>query len=137
VNDDYRQQYYQHSISESLIISTGKRSSSENQTAGVMQVTLPPELELIVSRQLTSGKYQNAFALRWLCQIEVIRSAIWQSQRYANELLDKQEDIYRGKLGELQQAASIGWEASQRGEIVDGNIAMDQIRSNLKSRYSK
>jgi antitoxin ParD1/3/4 len=86
-----------------------------------MQVTLPPELELIVSRQLTSGKYQNA--------IEVIRSAI--------ELLDKQEDIDRGKLGELQQAASIGWEASQRGEIVDGNIAMEQIRSNLKSRYSK
>jgi antitoxin ParD1/3/4 len=86
-----------------------------------MQVTLPPELELIVSRQLTSGKYQNA--------IEVIRTAI--------ELLDKQEDIYQGKLGELQQAASIGWEASQRDEVVDGNIAMDRIRSNLKSRYSK
>jgi antitoxin ParD1/3/4 len=86
-----------------------------------MQVTLPPELELIVSRQLTSGKYQNA--------LEVIRNAI--------ELLDKQEDIYQGKLGELQQAASIGWEASQRGEVVDGTIAMEQIRSNLKSRYSK
>ncbi len=94
-----------------------------------MQVTLPPELELIVSRQLTSGKYQNA--------IEVIRTAIWQSQRYAIELLDKQQDIYQGKLGELQQAASIGWEASQRGKVVDGNIAMEQIRSNLKSRYSK
>ena len=86
-----------------------------------MQVTLPPELELIVSRQLTSGKYQNA--------IEVIRTAI--------ELLEQQEDIYQGKLGELQQAASIGWEASQRDEVVDGNIAMEQIRSNLKSRYSK
>ncbi|WP_309741610.1 MULTISPECIES: type II toxin-antitoxin system ParD family antitoxin [unclassified Chamaesiphon] len=93
----------------------------EQIRAGVIQVTLPPELELIVSRQLTSGKYQNA--------IEVIRTAI--------ELLDKQEDIYQGKLGELQQAASIGWEASQRGEVVDGNIAMEQIRSNLKSRYSK
>jgi antitoxin ParD1/3/4 len=86
-----------------------------------MQVNLPPELELIVSRQLTSGKYQNA--------IEVIRTAI--------ELLDKQDDIYQGKLGEIQQAASIGWEASQRGEVVDGNIAMEQIRSDLKSRYSK
>jgi antitoxin ParD1/3/4 len=85
-----------------------------------MQVNLPPELELIVSRQLTSGKYQNA--------IEVIKTAI--------ELLDKQDDIYQGKLGELQQAASIGWEASQRGEVVDGNIAMEQIRADLKSRYS-
>jgi antitoxin ParD1/3/4 len=86
-----------------------------------MQVTLPPELELIVSRQITSGKYQNA--------IEVIRTAI--------ELLEQQEDIYQGKLGELQQAAHIGWEASQRGEVVDGSIAMEQIRSNLNSRYTK
>jgi antitoxin ParD1/3/4 len=86
-----------------------------------MQVTLPPELELIVSRQLTSGKYQNA--------IEVIRTAI--------ELLEQQEDIYQGKLGELQQAAQVGCEASKRGEVVDGSIAMAQIRSNLKSRYSK
>jgi hypothetical protein len=45
--------------------------------------------------------------------------------RTAIELLDKQEDIYQGKLGELQQAASICWEASQRGEVVDGNIAID------------
>ena len=86
-----------------------------------MQVTLPPELELIVSRQLNSGKYQNA--------IEVIRTAI--------ELLEQQDDIYQGRLGELRQAAQVGWEASQRGEVVDGNIAMEQIRSNLKSRYSK
>jgi antitoxin ParD1/3/4 len=86
-----------------------------------MQVTLPPELELIVSRQLTSGKYKNA--------IEVIKTAI--------ELLEKQEDIYQGKLGELQQIALLGWEASQRGEVVDGKIVMKQIRSNLKSRYTK
>jgi antitoxin ParD1/3/4 len=57
--------------------------------------------------------------------------------RTAIKLLDKQEDIYQGKLGELKQAASIDWEASQRGEVADGNIAMEQIRSNLKSRYSK
>ena len=86
-----------------------------------MQVTLPPELELIVSRQLTSGKYQNA--------IEVIRTAI--------ELLEQQEDIDRGRLGELKQAAQVGWEASQRGEVVDGQIAMEQIRSNLNSRSTK
>lgn len=86
-----------------------------------MQVTLPPELELIVSRQLTSGKYQNA--------IEVIRTAI--------ELLEQQEDIDRGRLAELIQAAQVGWEASQRGEVVDGQIAMEQIRSNLNSRSTR
>ena len=57
-----------------------------------MEVILPPELELIVSRQLTSGKYQDPIA--------VIRAAI--------ELLEQQDDIYQGKLGELQQAAQIG-----------------------------
>ena len=84
-----------------------------------MEVILPPELELIVSRQLTSGKYQDPIA--------VIRAAI--------ELLEQQDDIYQGKLRELQQAVKVGWEASQRGEVVDGIIAMEQIRSNLRSRY--
>jgi antitoxin ParD1/3/4 len=86
-----------------------------------MQVVLPPELELIVSRQLTSGKYPDPIA--------VIRAAI--------ELLEQQEDIYQGKLGELQQAAQVGWEASQQGEVVDGKIAMAQIRENLQSRDTK
>jgi antitoxin ParD1/3/4 len=85
-----------------------------------MQVILPPELELIVSRQLTKGKYQDAIA--------VIRAAI--------ELLEQQEDLDRVKLENLQQAAQIGWEASQRGEVVDGKIAMEQIRTNLQSRYT-
>jgi antitoxin ParD1/3/4 len=85
-----------------------------------MQVTLPPELELIVSRQLTSGKYQDV--------ISVIQAAI--------ELLEqKEDDIYQEKLGDLQQAAQIGWEASQKGEVVDGSIAMAQIRANLKSQH--
>lgn len=85
-----------------------------------MQVVLPPELELIVSRQLTSGKYQDPIA--------VIRAAI--------ELLEQQEDSYKGKLGQLQQAAKVGWEASQRGEVVDSKIAMAQIRANLQSRHT-
>jgi antitoxin ParD1/3/4 len=85
-----------------------------------MQVILPPELESMVSRQLTSGKYSDAMA--------VIRAAI--------ELLDQQEaSIYQGKLEELQQIAQVGWEASQQGNVVDGNVAMKQIRTNLQSRY--
>jgi predicted N-acetyltransferase YhbS len=53
------------------------------------------------------------------------------------ELMDQQEDIYQGKLGELKQAAQLGLEAAQSGEVVEGSIAMEQIRANLKSRYSK
>jgi antitoxin ParD1/3/4 len=85
-----------------------------------MQVILSPELESMVSRQLINGKYPDAMA--------VIRAAI--------ELLEQQEgDMYQGKLEELQQIAQVGWEASQRGEVVDGIIAMKQIRANLQSHH--
>jgi antitoxin ParD1/3/4 len=46
-------------------------------------------------------------------------------------LLDQQDDIYQGRLSELQQDAQIGWEAAQRGELVEGPTAMAQIRENL------
>ncbi|NEU73604.1 type II toxin-antitoxin system ParD family antitoxin [Hassallia byssoidea VB512170] len=85
-----------------------------------MQIVLPPEVEVLVQRQLSSGKYQNA--------IEVILAGI--------KLLEQQEDIYQGRLQNLQQEARIGWEASQRGEVVDRVTAMAQIRANVRSRYS-
>ncbi len=84
-----------------------------------MQIVLPPEVEALVQRQLTSGKYQNA--------IEVILAGI--------KLLEQQEDIYQARLQDVQQEARIGWEASQRGKVVDGSTAMAQIRANVRSRY--
>ena len=85
-----------------------------------MQIVLPPEVEALVQRQLTSGKYNSA--------INVILAAI--------KLLEQQQDIYQGRLQELQRDALIGQQASQRGEVVDGAIAIAQIRANLRSRYS-
>jgi antitoxin ParD1/3/4 len=78
---------------------------------------LPPEVEALLHRQLTSGKYQNA--------LEVIVAGI--------KLLEQQED--QGRLKELQQEARIGLEASQQGKVVDGLTAMTQIRANLHQRY--
>jgi antitoxin ParD1/3/4 len=85
-----------------------------------MQIVLPPEVEAIVQRQLTSGNYNSA--------IEVILAGV--------KLLEKQQDIYQGRLEELQKDALIGWEASKRGEVVDGATAMAKIRANMRSRYS-
>jgi antitoxin ParD1/3/4 len=84
-----------------------------------MQISLPPEVEALLQQQLNSGKYQNA--------IEVIIAGI--------KLLEQQEDIYQGRLEELQNEARIGLEASQKGKVVDGLTAMNQIRANLRSRY--
>jgi antitoxin ParD1/3/4 len=90
------------------------------QKKKIMQIILPPEVEALLQRQLSSGKYQSA--------VEVIVAAM--------KLLEQQEeDIYQGRLEELQLEARIGLEASQQGKVVDGQIAMAQIRSNLRSRY--
>lgn len=85
-----------------------------------MQIILPPEVEALVQHQLTTGKYHSA--------IEVIFAGI--------KLLQQQQDIYQGRLQQLQQDALIGWEASQRGEVVDGATAMAQIRANMQERYN-
>ncbi|MEH2082035.1 MAG: type II toxin-antitoxin system ParD family antitoxin [Nostoc sp.] len=75
------------------------------------------KVEALVQRQLTSGKYQNA--------IKVILTGI--------KLLEQQEDIYQGRLQDLQQEACVGWEASERGKVVDGSTAIAQIRANVRS----
>ncbi|PZD72519.1 hypothetical protein C1752_03680 [Acaryochloris thomasi RCC1774] len=83
-----------------------------------MQLAFPPEIEAFVQRQLNSDKYQSVE--------DLILAAV--------ELLQQQEDIYQGRLGELQQDAMIGWEASQQGQTIDGPTAMSQVRANLRDR---
>lgn len=85
-----------------------------------MQIFLPSELEQLIQRQIASGKYHSA--------LDVITAGI--------QLLDQQDDIYQGRLPELQQDAQIGWEAAQRGELVEGPSAMAQIRENVRSRHA-
>ncbi len=85
-----------------------------------MQITLSPELEQLVQRQIDSGNYQTA--------IEVILAGV--------QLLEQQADPYQGRLKDLQQDALLGWEAAQRGEVVDGATAMQQIRTNLHSHHA-
>lgn len=83
-----------------------------------MQIVLPPELEQLIQRQIAAGKYRSA--------LDVIAAGI--------HLLDQKDDIYQGRLPELQQDAQIGWEAAQRSELVEGPTAMAHIRENLRSR---
>jgi antitoxin ParD1/3/4 len=86
-----------------------------------MQIILSPEVEALVQRQLSNGKYQSV--------LDVILAGV--------QLLEQQEDLYLGRLEELQEEAQLGWEAAQNGEVVEGAIAMAQIRANLRSRHSE
>ena len=53
-----------------------------------------------------------------------------------NLLVQQQEAVgdERSQI-ELRREVLIGWEASQRGEVVDGPTAMNQILEDLRSRY--
>lgn len=67
-----------------------------------MQLVLPPELEALIQQQLNSGKYRTP--------VDVMLAAVKLLQQQA------EEDIYKGRLAELQEDARIGWKAYQRGE---------------------
>jgi Arc/MetJ-type ribon-helix-helix transcriptional regulator len=84
----------------------------------VDRVALPPEVEILVQRQVESGKY----------------GSIEEALLAGMQLLERQQqaaeaDIYQGRLPQLQRAAQIGWEASQRGAVVDELGALNQLRS--------
>ncbi|MGB3788662.1 MAG: type II toxin-antitoxin system ParD family antitoxin [Phormidesmis sp.] len=84
-----------------------------------MQLVLPPEIEAFVQRQVESGKYRSS--------VELAIAAI--------QLLQQQEeDIYQGRLTELQKEAEIGLEDLAQGRTVDGPTAMATIRENLRDR---
>lgn len=84
-----------------------------------MELAFPPDIQDFVQRQVNSGKYTDQSAL--------ILAAL--------QLLRQQEDVYQGRLLELQQDALVGWEALQAGEVVDGETAISDIRSRLQERY--
>ena len=87
-----------------------------------MIISLPPDLESLVQRQVESRKYATA--------IEAFLAGM--------HLLDQQEDDSElENHPRLKRLVAIGWEASQRGEVIDGPIAMSQILEDLQSRYDR
>jgi antitoxin ParD1/3/4 len=81
-----------------------------------MQIVLTPELEALVQQQ-DKGHYDSA--------IDVITQAI--------NLLPQQDNLSQEQLESLRHEAQLGWEAADRGDLVDGPTAMAQIRANLKA----
>jgi antitoxin ParD1/3/4 len=87
-------------------------------------IALSPEVEILVQRQVESGKYRS---------IEEVLLAGMQLLEQQQQSIE--EDLYQGRLPELQRLAQIGWEESQRGAVVDGPTAMNQILEDLRSRF--
>jgi antitoxin ParD1/3/4 len=125
-----------------------------------MQIVLPPELEALVQRQITSGRYQTVLdvlvagvqllghqdeqlaggditygTLDGDRQFLPLTEAEMAQQSLAVLATYQQEDIYQGRLQDLQQDAAIGWQAAQRGDVVDGPTAMETLRADLRAKH--
>ena len=86
-----------------------------------MMISLPPELEAFAHRQVENGKYGS---------IEALLAAGIRA------LIDR-EDIYEGRLEELQREAQIGINSLERGEKLDLDTAMDSLRLKMRQRYGQ
>jgi antitoxin ParD1/3/4 len=93
---------------------------SRNPTDELMQIVLPPELEALVQQELDTGRYESA--------IDVLTAGV--------ESLRQEDDIDRGRLEDLRRDALVGWEAIQRGEVVDGATAMAEVLAYVQEKHS-
>ena len=81
-----------------------------------MNVSLTPEIEQFIQSQVESGKYASPD--------EVILAAL--------RAFEERERIYKGRFEELRQEIMVGVEASERGEVVDGEIVFSQLQQKLQ-----
>lgn len=81
-----------------------------------MNISLTPELEQFVSSTVKSGRYSSAS--------EVIEAAL--------RLLEEREMERLVRLEELRKEIRIGIEASDRGEVFDGEEVLKELREEIQ-----
>ena len=84
-----------------------------------MPISLPSELEQFAQSQVDSGNYES---------IESILVA-------GLKLLAERDESYQRRLEMLRQDVMIGVEAADRGELLDFDTEMENIRLSLKEKY--
>ena len=83
-----------------------------------MNVSLTPELEKLVQDKVASGLYNN--------QSEVVREAL--------RLLAEQDRLRTQHLDGLRKALAEGLQEADRGELYDGEMVAEELRTLLKER---
>ncbi len=76
-----------------------------------MEVTLPPEMERLVTEKVASGSYNSPTEV--LC--------------HALLLLQDQDVVRAHRLEALRREVAIGIEAADRGDLVDGEEFFDTL----------
>ncbi|MFP4299355.1 MAG: type II toxin-antitoxin system ParD family antitoxin [Spirulinaceae cyanobacterium] len=85
-----------------------------------MNITLNSEQQKFIQSQIKKGRYTDSQ--------EVINKAL--------ELLEKQEQKYEQWLTETRQKVQVGIEQLERGEKIDGEVAIAQLQDKLKKMRS-
>ena len=80
-----------------------------------MNVSLTPELERLVQEKVASGLYNN--------QSEVVRAGL--------RLLFKQDELREAQIGYWRSSLAEGLAQADRGELVDGDVALEELRAEL------
>ncbi|MFB2978781.1 type II toxin-antitoxin system ParD family antitoxin [Microseira sp. BLCC-F43] len=81
-----------------------------------MNITLKPEQEIVVQNLLTQGEFQTVD--------EVISAAL--------ALLETEQLAYQAWLADTRAKVEEGIAALERGEVVDGETFMNQLRAKLQ-----
>ena len=86
----------------------------------LMNVNLGPILDKFVAELLKSGLYQS--------QSEILREGL--------RLLREREELKKFRFAELKREIDLGIAQAERGEFVDGEKVLAQIRRKSKKRKS-
>jgi antitoxin ParD1/3/4 len=81
-----------------------------------VNVSLTPELEQLVKDKVNSGRYHSVS--------EVMGEAL--------RLLDERDRVQEQRLAELKAKIQEGIEASERGEVVDGEEVFAEIEEDIR-----
>jgi antitoxin ParD1/3/4 len=84
-------------------------------------IALTPHFDQFVQTKVESGRYQSAS--------EVVRDGL--------RLLEEREEQRQHTLGRLRQDIEVGWQESERGEVVDGPAVFAEIRNLSRSRRAR
>ena len=81
-----------------------------------MNISLTPELEQFVQSTVNNGRYSSASEVVWA----------------ALRLLEQREMERLVRLEELRKEITIGIEASERGEVFDGEEVLRELREEIQ-----
>jgi antitoxin ParD1/3/4 len=76
-------------------------------------IALTPHFDRLVKQKIASGRYQSAS--------EVVRDAL--------RLLEERDQDRKRQNSRLSRDIEIGWQQSERGELIDGPSVFEEIRA--------